>query len=56
MNGVIEIAIQMPTRIPETKIPEFTRILEKMPTTELFLLNTGKRSSHGNNGIFGIFK
>ena len=36
MYGVIEIAIQIPTRIPETKIPEFTRILEKMPTTELF--------------------
>ena len=29
--------VQMPTRIPETLIPEFTTIPEKSPTTELFI-------------------
>ena len=31
------IKIQIPTRIPETSIPEFTRIPEKKPTTGLFI-------------------
>ena len=34
---IVDPSIQIPTRIPETLIPEFTRTPEKRPTTELFI-------------------
>ena len=43
------LQIQIPTRITETLISEFTLILEKRPTTELFIYKIPEKSGHGNN-------